>query len=79
MLTMVLVTTRRVRVVRMRQLATTMLQPPSMMGRVNLNPALAAQSDACNYDDTATIDDDSCVLVGDSCDDGDDATVKHNR
>jgi len=29
---------------------------------------------ACNYDETATDDDGSCVVVGDACDDGDDTT-----
>ncbi|MFZ6052529.1 putative metal-binding motif-containing protein, partial [Halocola ammonii] len=30
---------------------------------------------ACNYDPNATVDDGSCILIGDSCDDGDPATV----
>ena len=30
---------------------------------------------ACNYDELATDDDGSCVLVGDSCDDGDENTI----
>ncbi|MFZ6053563.1 hypothetical protein, partial [Halocola ammonii] len=32
-------------------------------------------SNACNYDPNATVDDGSCVLIGDSCDDGDPTTV----
>ena len=31
--------------------------------------------DACNYDELATEDDGSCILIGDACDDGDDITV----
>ncbi|MGF1566129.1 MAG: T9SS type A sorting domain-containing protein [Flavobacteriales bacterium] len=31
--------------------------------------------DACNYDDTATNDDGSCILPGDPCDDGDVTTL----
>ena len=31
--------------------------------------------DACNYDELATDDDDSCILIGDSCDDGDENTI----
>ena len=31
--------------------------------------------DACNYDELATDDDGSCILVGDSCDDGDELTI----
>ena len=30
---------------------------------------------ACNYDDTATDDDDSCAFPGDACDDGDETTI----
>ncbi|MFZ6053524.1 WD40/YVTN/BNR-like repeat-containing protein, partial [Halocola ammonii] len=30
---------------------------------------------ACNYNASATIDDGSCILIGDSCDDGDPTTV----
>jgi len=30
--------------------------------------------EACNYDETATNDDGSCILVGDACDDGNDNT-----
>jgi hypothetical protein len=32
-------------------------------------------STACNYDPNATVDDGSCILIGDSCDDGDPTTV----
>ena len=31
--------------------------------------------DACNYDELATDDDGSCILVGDTCDDGDENTI----
>ena len=31
--------------------------------------------DACNYDELATEDDESCILVGDACDDGNDETI----
>ena len=31
--------------------------------------------DACNYDELATDDDDSCILIGDTCDDEDDNTI----
>ena len=31
--------------------------------------------DACNYDDEATDDNDSCEFPGDPCDDGDEATI----
>jgi hypothetical protein len=31
--------------------------------------------DACNYEESATDDDDSCILVGDACDDGDENTI----
>jgi uncharacterized surface protein with fasciclin (FAS1) repeats len=31
--------------------------------------------DACNYDELATDDDGSCILIGDACDDGDENTI----
>ena len=31
--------------------------------------------DACNYDELATDDDGSCILIGDACDDEDDNTI----
>ena len=31
--------------------------------------------DACNYDELATDDDESCILIGDACDDGDENTI----
>ena len=30
---------------------------------------------ACNYDELATDDDGSCILIGDACDDGDENTI----
>ena len=32
-------------------------------------------SEACNYDETAMIDDGSCIYVGDACDDMDETTI----
>jgi hypothetical protein len=40
-----------------------------------LEVAGCTNMDACNYDELATDDDGSCVLVGDSCDDGDENTI----
>ena len=31
--------------------------------------------DACNYDELATEDDGSCLVIGEACDDGDEATI----
>ena len=32
-------------------------------------------SEACNYEDTANVDDGSCLVIGEACDDMDDMTV----
>jgi hypothetical protein len=40
-----------------------------------LEVAGCTNMDACNYDELATDDDESCILVGDSCDDGDENTI----
>jgi hypothetical protein len=40
-----------------------------------LEVAGCTNMDACNYDELATDDDDSCILVGDACDDGDETTI----
>ena len=39
-----------------------------------LEVAGCTNPDACNYDESATDDDDSCILIGDACDDGDETT-----
>ena len=40
-----------------------------------LEVAGCTNSDACNYDELATDDDGSCILIGDACDDGDENTI----
>ena len=40
-----------------------------------LEVAGCTNSDACNYDELATDDDASCILIGDACDDGDENTI----
>ena len=40
-----------------------------------LEVAGCTNMDACNYDELATDDDGSCILVGDACDDGDETTI----
>ena len=34
---------------------------------------------ACNYDELATDDDGSCILIGDACDDGTRTVQRHHR
>jgi len=40
-----------------------------------LEVAGCTNAEACNFDELATDDDDSCILIGDACDDGDATTI----
>ncbi|MEM7163148.1 MAG: lamin tail domain-containing protein [Bacteroidota bacterium] len=42
----------------------------------DLSPLMGCTNpSACNFDECATIDDGSCILIGDACDDGDSSTI----
>jgi hypothetical protein len=45
-----------------------------MVGSITVHLPGCMDSLACNYDDAATEDNESCLFIGDACDDGDETT-----